>query len=650
MCGIAGWIGRVVDGELLASQTIKALSHRGPNGHGTRCWPEASLIHTRLSIIDLTPAGAQPMPNEDGTIWTVFNGEIYNHHELRRTLEARGHIFKGNADTEVLPHLYEEEGPEFVKKLRGMFALAIYDLRNQTLTLARDRFGIKPLFYAASRETFAFASELRALLDFPGIDLQPNRQAIYDFAALFYIPAPETFYKGVRALQPGEALQARLNCGEISWRSKLYYRWAIAPDPVLNLAAATDRTDTLLAAAVHRQIESDVPLGSLLSGGIDSSLVSAAAQAALRGGLRTFNVRFPDKRYDETWAAESVANHIGSKHRTLDIEDERGSWDHVTKLLIHAGQPFADTSLFAVNAVCRLMRQHVTVALSGDGGDEGFGGYDFYWQLARIARLQMLPLSIWRGASFVSAPLAGVGAVPSSLPQRLGEFAAADDVSIIENLFCWTRERERGSLCGYDKNVLPVRRWFEPKWQHDVPAGASRTERLSMLATEANVRLTLPNDFLFKVDTASMKESMEVRVPMLDEDLFEFGLCLPHSLKVSGATCKKVLRAVAARRLPAEVATKPKWGFDVPMDRWIDAQFRPTLQQVLLDSSSKLSEFFEPNVYRPMVESFCNNRVHPGISRAGLYQRAMMLLSLELTLQNNHKSRTDISRTALTLA
>jgi asparagine synthase (glutamine-hydrolysing) len=576
----------------------------------------------------------QPMCSEDGMIWSVFNGEIYNHHELRRALEVRGHVFKGLSDSEVLPHLYEEEGAEFVSKLRGMFALAIYDLRTQRLLLARDRFGIKPLFYAYGKETLAFASELNALLSFPGIDVRPNPQAIYDFAALFYIPAPETFYRGVRALEPGEALQATLSSGEISLASRFYYRWVISPDPDLELAAATDRAEMLLTTAVRRQIESDVPLGSLLSGGIDSSLVSVAAQAGLCGRLRTFNVRFLEKQYDETWAALSVADHIGSQHQTLYMDDQRGSWDGVTELLMQAGQPFADTSIFAVNAVCRLMRQHVTVALSGDGGDEGFGGYDFYWQLARVARLQTFPPAIWRAASSMSSRFAAIGALPSSLPQRLQELAAADDVSIVENLFCWTRERERQLLSGYDKSILPVRRWFEPQWEHNVPTRASRTERLSMLATEANVRLILPNDFLFKIDIASMKESMEIRVPMLDEDLFEFGLSLPHRLKVSGRKCKRVLRAVATRRLPRAVANKSKWGFHVPVDTWLDDQFRSSLGDALLGSSSTLSDFFDGRIYKAMVESFCKQHFYPDVSRAGLYQRVIMFLAAELALRN----------------
>jgi len=368
MCGIAGWLGCLPDAETYAARLQQAMRHRGPDGHGAQLWADAGLVHTRLSILDLSPAGAQPITNEDGTVWAVFNGEIYNHKEIRRSLEARGHKFKGHSDSEVLPHLYEEEGREFARKVRGMFSMAIYDTRTRTLILARDRFGIKPLFYAHVKNRLAFASEIRALCELPDIDDRPDRQAIYDFAALCYIPAPETFYRGIRALQPGEILQAQLDGDRVSWKTRTYHRWSIATEPTLSLAEATDRADALLTRAVSRQMESDVALGTLLSGGIDSSLVSAAAQLALGGGLQTFNVKFGDEEYDETWAALAAARHIGSDHETLEMEGGRGNWDQVTNLLLHAGQPFADTSLFACNAVCRLMRRYVTVALSGDGG------------------------------------------------------------------------------------------------------------------------------------------------------------------------------------------------------------------------------------------------------------------------------------------
>jgi len=631
MCGVAGWLGTVSDSQKYGSLMAEAMRHRGPDASGVKSWPEATLVHTRLSIIDLTPTGAQPMANEDETVWTILNGEIYNHREIRSELEKHGHLFRGRSDTEVLPHLYEEEGVGFLSRLRGMFALAIYDSRKRSLLLARDRFGIKPLFYSPSAERLAFASEIRALLELPGIDTEPDKQAIYDFASLFYIPAPETFYAGIRALEPGEMLQAGINSGKICWEKRKYHQWSIVPDLTLTLDNAADRADALLTTAVRRQMESDVPLGALLSGGIDSSLVSAAAQHVSNGELRTFNVRFTDREYDETWAAAQAAKHIGTCHQTLEMGDNQGSWDHVTALLLHAGQPFADTSLFAVNAVSRLIEQHVTVALSGDGGDEGFGGYDFYWQIKRIHQIQSLPGTLLRHSSLVTSPLARLGFVQQHWPARVKEIADADDSSIIQALFCWVREEEHERLCRIT-DVLPVRRFFERQWEHQLPETSSRLERLSAHATEVNIRLVLPNDFLFKVDTASMKESLEVRVPMLDEDLFSFGLSLPHRLKVTGRTCKRVLRTIADRRLPPKVASKPKQGFGIPVDRWVTVDFKARLKDMLLGPNSRLSEFLAPKAYEPLIRAFCEQRSYPGVSRQGLYQRAIMLLSLQLAL------------------
>lgn len=634
MCGIGGWLGTLPERENYASRMVRVLHHRGPDAHGIKSWPEATLVHTRLSIIDLTPAGAQPMSNEDGTVWTVFNGELYNHKEIRRDLESRGHTFRGHSDTEILPHLYEEEGPEFVVRLRGMFALAIYDTRTHTLILARDRFGIKPLFYAPGKNRLAFASEIPALMELPDIDTRPDRQAVYDFAALFYIPAPETFYRGIRSLQPGELLVASLGDTKVSWKTRAYHRWKIEIDPSLTLEKAANRAEELLTAAVERQLESDVPLGALLSGGIDSSLVSAAAQKALTGSLRTFNVQFADKEYDETWAAVAVADHIQSHHETLEINRDCGTWDQVTELLRHAGQPFADTSLFAVNAVSRLMREHVTVALSGDGGDEGFGGYNYFWQIARIARLQNFPALAWRAGALVMPPLVRLGLLPERLPQRVRELTRADDTSIIQGLFSWIREEEHKRLCR-DTDLLPIRRFFEPRWECHFPSGASRVERLSAHATEVGTRLTMANDFLFKVDTASMKESLEIRVPMLDEELFAFGLSLLHELKVRRQKGKRVLRAMAEHWLPQAVARKPKWGFGIPVDTWVNADFKARLKDTLFDSSCRLPEFFRPEAYRPIVEAFCKGHRGTAISRQELYQRAIMLLSVHLSAEQS---------------
>ena len=632
MCGIAGWLGHVADERRVAAQMQELLRHRGPDAQSARFWPDASLIHTRLSIIDLSESGTQPIGNEDGSIWAVFNGELYNHRELRRELARKGHCFRGHSDSEVLPHLYEEYGADLFEKLRGMFAVGILDLRARRLLLGRDRFGIKPLFYAPGSRRLAFASEIAALRQLPDIDDRFDRQAIADCAALFYIPAPETLFTGIRALEPCQFLDATLDGDHIRSTIRTYHHWVVAPQPGANFEEVTERADELLNTAVSRQLESDVPLGSLLSGGIDSSLVSAAAQAAVPGGIRTFNVRFSDTAHDETWAAKRVADHIGSHHETLDIKDGHGGWDDITALLLQAGQPFADPSLFAVNAVCRLMRRHVTVALSGDGGDEGFGGYDAFWRIARIARLQRLPAWLLRGSASALDSISGLRFTPSGLPRRLRELSVIGETDLLRSLVTGLRAAELQQLCPDTADLLPVRRLFEPQWSIRLPDRASRLERLSARNTELYFRLILPNVFLFKVDTASMRESLEVRVPMLDEDLVAFALTLPHHLKVKGTIGKRVLRELAKRRLPTEIASKPKQGFDVPVETWVNDAFKAQVRETILSPSSPLAQVFRAATYRPWVEDFCESRQRSALSRSMLSRTVTMLLSMHLAL------------------
>ncbi|HEY3862558.1 MAG TPA: asparagine synthase (glutamine-hydrolyzing) [Verrucomicrobiae bacterium] len=632
MCGIAGWIGPKEDGPGLIEGMTQLLRHRGPDGAGFKTWPLATFIHTRLSLIDLSPAGAQPMATPDGSVWTVFNGEIYNHHELRRELEAKGRVFKGRSDTEVVPHLYQEYGPAFLGKLRGMFALAIYDVRARRLLLARDRFGIKPLFYAPCPVRLAFASEIPALRLLPDADVQPDLQALSDFSALSFVPSPSTFFKGIRALEPGQFLEAEMDQGRVRWQLKRFHEWNLRVNEDQSLRHAVDRAQALIERAVQRQLESDVPVGCLLSGGIDSSLVSAAAKNGSAETIRTFNVRFSESAYDETWAAVQVAGHIGSVHQTLDMPAQSGTWEAITGLLQCAGQPYADTSLFGANAVCRLMRKEVTVALSGDGGDEGFGGYERFRRIKSLRLWGKVPASLGPMACAALQPLARFGVIPKRTPERLSALAGQDGTGILENLICWVRPEEHRQWLNFN-GVLPARRLFEPRWKCELPKGAGELERLSAHATEVGVRLLLADDYLFKVDLVSMHESLEVRVPMLDEDLFDFGLALPHKLKVDGRFCKRVLRGVADRALPASVARKPKQGFMTPVDAWVDADFKGQLRETLRGPESPIKELFNQPACNRLIEAFCSDRPCPGISREGLYQRIVMLLSVHLALR-----------------
>lgn len=637
MCGIAGWLGHLDDAGNVVSRVHRALRHRGPDGCGSRLWADGGLVHNRLNIIDLSDAGAQPMANEDATVWAVCNGEIYNHSDLRRWLEGRGHTFLGRCDTEVIPHLYEEEGTDFVARLRGMFALAVIDLRTRRLVLARDRFGIKPLFHTTAPTdrgtSIAFASEIPALRQFPGIDERPDRQAIFDFAALSYIPSPLTFFEGVRSLEPGQVLEVSLGAGRAARRARPFHRWTVGSDRDITMDDAVSRTSELLAGAVGRQVESDVPLGTLLSGGIDSSLVSAAAARGITGPLSSFNVRFPDVAYDETWAALEVSRHISSHHTVLDMDGGAGTWSYVSDVLSHFGQPFADTSVFAVNQVCRLMRGHVTVALSGDGGDEGFGGYNWHLQLGRLARARAFPPWSWRLAAAGVRPLAGSRLVSGSAARGLADLAGADDAGVLEYLLSWVGPADHAALC-VPGGLLPVRRHFEPQWEHRTDRQTSRVERIFSLGSEVGTRLVLANDFLPKVDMASMKESLEVRVPMLDEDLFDFGLSLPPHLKVKGRQAKMVLRQVARRQLPPRVVAKPKHGFGVPVDTWVDGEFKARVRDTLLSRDSGLPAYFREDAYRPLVSAFCENRLLPPLSRQELFQRVTMMLAVHLALEN----------------
>jgi asparagine synthase (glutamine-hydrolysing) len=640
MCGIAGSFGKAELDAVVGQRVLEALRHRGPDGRASKTWPEATFLHTRLRIIDLSPTGDQPMSNEDGTVWTVFNGEIYNHHELQAELEKSGHRFRGRSDTEVLPHLYEEYGDEMFTRLRGMFAIAILDRRQRRLLVARDRFGIKPLFYSADGSRVAFASEINALREFPGVDLTPDPQAIADFAGLLFVPAPYTIHRGISALRPGEIIDCRIRNDErVSAARRRFHEFTSAPNQDLTLDQALDDVDTLAEKAVVRQLESDVPLGALLSGGIDSSLVSAYSQRHVEGDLLTFNVRFPDDEYDETPAARTVAAEIGSRHQTLEMDGHSGTWEAITSLMRIVGQPFADTSLFAVDQIAAAMRRHVTVALSGDGGDEGFGGYDVYWQIAAVNGLRWAPAVFWRaGVPFV-APLARLGVVRPTLARRMRDLAGADDTGILQTFFAWLGERELRELTSPLDGVEPLRRFFEPQWRHSGGRSVSPLERLSAHAVEINMRLILANDYLPKVDAGSMRHSLEVRVPMLDEDLIAFGLTLPHTLRVEGRKGKRLLRALAGRHLPASIAERPKRGFSVPVDQWVDRSFRLILRESLLDAGSPVGEYFVRHVYTPWVEAFCRGRTVPGLSREGLYQRVMMLLALDLALRDLTESR-----------
>lgn len=633
MCGIAGWVGRT---DFNSAETIakvkKCMLSRGPDLQKDKAWENVTLIHNRLKIIDLSELGDQPMCNEDGTIWVVFNGEIYNHRALQADLEKKGHKFRSKSDTEVILHLYEEEGIDFVKHLKGMFAIGLYDTNKQKVILARDRFGIKPLFfYNKDDRNLIFSSTLNAIKSVPGIDLSINRQAIFDFTSLFYVPAPYTFYTHITALLPGETLEINISTDRLDITKKRFHTHLPVPDKGLSAEDMVERSEALIENAVNSQLESDVKLGSLLSGGIDSSLVSYYAQKNLNSKLHTYNVKFAEEEYDETWAAVAVAESIGSRHETLLMENGSAGWDKVTSLLLHTGQPFADTSYFAAHGVCALMKKHVTVALSGDGGDEAFGGYTPFGEIEQIFRFNNIPRIFTGPAVLAARMLAPANPKFARFDRIFRAFYNKDEVEIVENFYRWIRKDEHEQLMFNTSTYDEIRRFIEPNYEALKPQGLRGLELLSALLSNTYAHLTLPNDFLFKVDAASMYESLEVRVPMLDEDLFENGLTLPHNLKVNNKELKHILRRIARKRLPDKVANKPKWGFGIPVDTWVNKEFKERANSYL-SNHAILKETLNETVYKEWVDCFCNNKPHRSISREGIYQRVIMLLALALHL------------------
>jgi asparagine synthase (glutamine-hydrolysing) len=635
MCGIAGLTKSLIT-ESSINNILVELKERGPDYSESKDFGEIILLHSRLKIIDLSAIANQPMCNEDGSIWLVFNGEIYNHKILREQLEQNGHIFKSHTDSEVIIHLYEERGEDIWMLLEGMFAIAIYDSNKNKLLLGRDRFGIKPLFYYQKGIDFGFASNINALKKTGNVDLTINKQAIFDFTAFLYIPAPLTFYENIYAMLPGECIVVDfVNANLSSVRKLRFHEWGMAvPDEVIKGSENHVIVDVqkFLNAAVRSQIESDVKFGALLSGGIDSSLISAIAQKQLDGEkLNTFNVKFPDAINDETWAALVVAKHIGSNHITLKMEEKSGSWEELHSVLKYCGQPFADTSIFAVNKVAELVSKHVTVCLSGDGGDEAFAGYSTFLQTEKVYRLKELPKLIQR-IIFLIAGLHRFAPKPlSDFLRKISYFKDEDETGIIQSFHTWIRKSEHVELIQNHQSYLPVRRFFEPIVKKAKRLENNALEKLTYIISLTRTELHLPNDYLFKVDAGTMMASIENRVPFLNEELFNFGLNLPRELKLKHNTNKYLLRKIATRELPKEITEKPKGGFGLPIDLWVNDNCRTEIvNRITFDT--ELPKYLNREYYMMWVNAFYNRSQIPGISREGLYQRIIMLISLHIHL------------------
>lgn len=641
MCGLAGRFHplRLPDAGDWHARADRLLAHRGPDGRGHFRDGHCELVHRRLAIVDRSPCGAQPMTNEDGTVHVVFNGEIYNHRALRRTLELCGHVFRSRADTEVLVHLYEEHGARVAEHLRGIFAFAIYDARRHQLLLGRDRFGVKPLFHTSAGPggQWAFASEMKALLALPGFAPALDRQACYDFLATGFVPEPATGFAAIAALPPGTEL---LVTPEGRWLHR-YHLTAVRPRRELDLRLTADVLESRLHDAVARQSVADVPVAALLSGGIDSSLVVAAHRRATGVPTRTFNVRFPDPRHDETPLAQAVARHCGTEHHVIDAAEHSLSADAVLDLLRHFDQPFADTSFLPTYWVSAGVRERgIVCTLSGDGGDEAFGGYARFWRIHRLMQLMRVPRWARRAAHGLGQLMAGRSRDWGRQLARAAQLAEAgtrDSAPLLAGLGSYLTPEQQATLVRADarEGLRPLHRLYDGYW----PPAVSDLDDVSIRMTETLFRVSLPSNMLRKVDMMSMRAGIEVRVPLLDEALVTFGLSFPHALKTDGRRGKLVLRELASRRLPAEVARHPKHGFTIPLDVMVPPAFHDAAADLLCGPDARTRPFLERPVVEGWLAAFAaarqGRREGGTISRGGLYQRVFMLLSLELWLRDH---------------
>jgi asparagine synthase (glutamine-hydrolysing) len=614
MCGITGAIWtdpeRAIDAPTLARMT-DCLRHRGPDAQGAyfseirlrppyEAMPGVALGHRRLSIIDLA-TGGQPMSNEDGTVWLVFNGEIYNYQELRHRLEGSGHTLRTDSDTETIVHLYEDEGPECFSHLNGMFAVALWDANRRHLVLGRDRLGKKPLVYRHDRGRLLFASELKSLLEVPGLPRQMDPAAVDEYLTYQYVPHPRSIFRGFRKLPPG--------CCAVYEDDRLDVRPYWRPDFTLQRRLterqAVDEVRELLDSAVRLRMRSDVPLGAFLSGGIDSSIVVALMQKHSAEPVKTFTIGFPIKEYDETKYANLVARHLKTDHRVLEVKPD--ALDVLPKLAYHYDEPFADSSAIPTWYVAQLTRQHVTVALSGDGGDELFAGYPRYRAAALAGRFDRFPPLRSLAASRLWQWLPSSGR-QKSLLRQIKRFSEALALPPDRRYLDWVsifRERMRGEL--YREEFLSQLTTDPATFLHSAWRRCQGRDAVTC-ASLADLTTYLTCDLMTKVDIASMAHGLECRAPLLDYRVVEFAASLPVRLKYRRGRGKWLLGKAFGDLLPREVFVRRKMGFGVPLDYWFRGELRELASDLLLGPSARCHELLRPEAIRDLWDAHQTER------------------------------------------
>ena len=617
MCGIAGLIGTNRSPEWLvdnARAMATAIAHRGPDADGV--WHDAAagvaLAHRRLSILDLSPLGAQPMHSASGRWVITFNGEVFNFAELRAELEGTGAVFRGGSDTEVMLAAIEAWGLDAaVRRFVGMFAFAAWDRHERTLHLVRDRLGIKPLYWARFGDIMLFGSELKSLLAAEGWTPRVDRDALAAYTRWNYVPSPHCIWQGVRKLQPGTRLELRPAREPIIaryWDLRSIAERGVAQPFAGTADEAEAQLHKLLLESVRLRMVSDVPLGAFLSGGVDSSLVVALMQAQASGPVRTFSIGFRESLYDEAVFARAVARHLGTEHTELYVGPSEAI-DVIPRLPDMYDEPFADSSQIPTFLVSQMTRTSVTVALSGDGGDELFAGYTrYHWAEMVRRRFLVLPSGV-RGmlAGAMSAPPRAMwealsGLLPKHLrrqrvSERVAKLAAflrepdADAIYRRQHTH-WERPGEVVPGATELRNVT-----FDDTLRESVPNFVQRMQLLDMLTY-------LPDDILTKVDRASMAVSLEARVPLLDHRLVEFCWTLPHTLKVGGGVDKRLLRNILYRYVPRTLIERPKMGFALPVGQWLRDELRPWAEDLLSERRLREDGYFQADLVLRTWEAF----------------------------------------------
>jgi asparagine synthase (glutamine-hydrolysing) len=626
MCGICGIVyndsTRPVE-RVLLERMNEVIRHRGPDSDGFYVHGQVGLAMRRLAIIDLV-TGDQPMCNEDGSIWIVFNGEIYNHSELRPQLEARGHLFRSRSDTEAILHLYEEHGPACVDHLRGMFAFAVWDEKQRRLLLARDRMGQKPLYYAEHDGALLFGSELKCILQYPRFPRQIDLEAIHHYLTLQYVPDPWTGFAGIRKLPPAHRLMWQ------DGRLQLERYWDLAYEPKWTQPAPEmkERLRDTITEAVRIRLMSDVPLGAHLSGGIDSSIVVGLMAGMMEQPVKTFSIGFKEDAFSELPYARQVAQRFGTDHREFILKPD--ALDVLPRLVAHFDEPFADPAAIPTWYLAEMTREHVTVALNGDGGDEAFAGYQRYYADLVADAYRLVPGLLRHGALdrlLYALPVQADRPMERSPIMALRRLPQAADISHSASIVRWGGyfdEAEKEAL--YTDDVRQV--------VNSSPSAAllKQTFRRALAGNRVDRTLYtdihhyLPGALLPKVDRTTMAHSLEARSPFLDHQVMELAARLPSVWKVRGRRTKWILRDLFANLLPVAVGGRGKMGFSVPLGMWFRGPLYQPAKELLLLPEAQLNRYLRTDEVTRLLE--VNRR-----GEADNGKQIWSLLNLEMWLQ-----------------